>query len=270
MAGSSDGRAGDRAEVLVVCPQQRDRAGACGTLAAHFRSLRGARPRRDSSARPEALATSLLLCRPTASSARRTAPRCSPPSSPSAARPARPDPAAVVRCQHKPTSRQIQQQVAPEATPRFAPLDGSPPFPAPWFVQAGGRAALPGHAARRDEPGAGRARARDGLRRRLDALASLSGAPPAADGFLVEELVDGRRGDARGLRPRRPRDRHRRHRLDVLPRHGRASSASSTRRRCRRRGSMSWRARGRCCPRTASTTASSTSSSSCPTTARRR
>ncbi len=46
-----------------------------------------------------------------------------------------PSPGAIVSCQHKPTSRAIQQRVAQEATPRFAQLDGPPPFPPPWWVK---------------------------------------------------------------------------------------------------------------------------------------
>jgi len=46
-----------------------------------------------------------------------------------------PSPGAIVSCQHKPTSRAIQHRVAPEATPRFAVLDGLPPFPPPWWVK---------------------------------------------------------------------------------------------------------------------------------------
>ena len=47
-----------------------------------------------------------------------------------------PDPRAIVSCQHKPTSREIQRRVAPEATPLFALLDdGEPPFPPPWWVK---------------------------------------------------------------------------------------------------------------------------------------
>ena len=46
-----------------------------------------------------------------------------------------PSPAAVLACQVKATSRAIQRAAVPEATPRFALLEGSPPFPGPWFVK---------------------------------------------------------------------------------------------------------------------------------------
>jgi hypothetical protein len=47
-----------------------------------------------------------------------------------------PTPAAVLACQLKPRSREIQRRVCPEATPPFARLDGRPPdFPPPWFVK---------------------------------------------------------------------------------------------------------------------------------------
>ena len=82
--------------------------------------------------------------------------------------------------------------MAPTATPQFAPLDGSPPFPAPWFVKpVVGRLS---QEARRVDDGSvlqtlvERAGYRDGYAR----IARLAGlAPEAAHGFLVEELVDG-------------------------------------------------------------------------------
>src|SRR5205085_611581 len=37
-----------------------------------------------------------------------------------------PTPAALLACQHKPTSRALQRGVAPEATPRFVRLAGAP------------------------------------------------------------------------------------------------------------------------------------------------
>jgi len=100
-----------------------------------------------------------------------------------------PDPRAIVSCQHKPTSRVIQQRVAPEATPLFASLDGEPPFPPPWWVK----------------PVVGRLSQEA---RRADSVSELVDLPedseyrheyadlarlPARDvrGFLVEELVTG-------------------------------------------------------------------------------
>jgi ATP-grasp domain-containing protein len=103
-----------------------------------------------------------------------------------------PDPEAVVACQHKPTSRAIQRRVAPEATPLFAPLDGVPPFPPPWFVKpAVGRLS---QEARRVEDDDGLARLTEDARYR-DGWASLAALaltePPSAHGFLVEELLGG-------------------------------------------------------------------------------
>lgn len=46
-----------------------------------------------------------------------------------------PTPAAVLRCQHKLTSRGIQLRVSPEAVPRFAAVNGRPPLPLPFFVK---------------------------------------------------------------------------------------------------------------------------------------
>jgi biotin carboxylase len=47
-----------------------------------------------------------------------------------------PTPEALLRCQHKPTSRAVQRRVAPRSTPRFALVDGRPPpFGPPWFVK---------------------------------------------------------------------------------------------------------------------------------------
>jgi hypothetical protein len=99
----------------------------------------------------------------------------------------------VVRCQHKPSSRRLQQTAVPEATPRFAELDGElPPFPPPFFVK----------------PVVGRLSQNA---RRVDSLSALSAIPPepgygegwaeiavlagfparAAHGYIAEELLVG-------------------------------------------------------------------------------
>ena len=103
-----------------------------------------------------------------------------------------PSPAAVVACQHKPTSRAIQQRVAPDATPRFELLDGTPAFPGPWFVKpVVGR--LSQEARRVDDASALASIAED--RRYRDGYARIAHAagcaPDVAHGFLVEELVEG-------------------------------------------------------------------------------
>ncbi len=100
-----------------------------------------------------------------------------------------PSPRAIVSCQHKPTSRAIQQRVAPDATPRFALLDGEPPFPPPWWVKpVVGRLS---QEARRADSVADLAVLHEDSEYR-DEYAALAGLT-ANDvrGFLVEELVTG-------------------------------------------------------------------------------
>jgi hypothetical protein len=99
-----------------------------------------------------------------------------------------PSPAAVVSCQHKPTSRGIQQQVAPEHTPRFS-LEPTPPFPPPWWVKpVVGRLS---QEARRIDSEEELARLTEQPAYR-DGYAALAGLPQdAVRGFLVEELVTG-------------------------------------------------------------------------------
>jgi hypothetical protein len=100
-----------------------------------------------------------------------------------------PSPAAIVSCQHKPTSRAIQQRVAPDATPAFAPLSGVPPFPPPWWVKpVVGRLS---QEARRVDREADLAKVVEEPAYR-DGYADLAGLPrEAVRGFLVEELVEG-------------------------------------------------------------------------------
>ena len=103
-----------------------------------------------------------------------------------------PPPEALLACQHKPTSRAIQQAVAPRSTPRFEVLDGHMPFEPPFFVKpAVGR--LSEHAIRVDS--AADLSRLAGSRRyasRYALIASLAGAPAGrAHGFLAEELLGG-------------------------------------------------------------------------------
>ncbi|MGH3041555.1 MAG: ATP-grasp domain-containing protein [Gaiellaceae bacterium] len=103
-----------------------------------------------------------------------------------------PSPEALVRLQHKPTARSFQRLVAPEATPRFAVLDGRVTFDVPFFVKpVVGR--LSQNAFRIDDP-------RqlldlheiDRYTTRYAEIAALAGADPAhAHGFLAEELLAG-------------------------------------------------------------------------------
>jgi biotin carboxylase len=46
-----------------------------------------------------------------------------------------PTPRALFACQHKPTSRELQRRVVPEATPRFELLDGATALEPPFFVK---------------------------------------------------------------------------------------------------------------------------------------
>jgi biotin carboxylase len=103
-----------------------------------------------------------------------------------------PAPEALLACQHKPTSREIQRAVAPESTPRAALVGRALPFPPPFFVKpVVGR--LSEGAVRVDRledlPALG---SQDGYADRYAAIAALAGADPArAHGFLAEELLKG-------------------------------------------------------------------------------
>jgi hypothetical protein len=104
-----------------------------------------------------------------------------------------PSPRALVACQLKPAARAVQEATVPEATPRFALLDrGPPPFGPPFFVKpVVGR--LSQSARRIDDPAelAGLA----GLGSygedygRIAVLAGLD--PGAVRGLLAEELLSG-------------------------------------------------------------------------------
>lgn len=103
-----------------------------------------------------------------------------------------PTPQALIACQHKPTSREIQREVAPEATPDFALLDGRPPFEFPFFVKpVVGR--LSQNAYRVDDPRALRdLHEIDRYTYRYATIAALAGArPEVAHGFIAEELLSG-------------------------------------------------------------------------------
>lgn len=99
---------------------------------------------------------------------------------------------ALVACQHKPTSRALQRDVAPEATPDFALLDGRPPFAFPFFVKpVVGR--LSQNAYRVDHVldllGLHEI---DAYTERYARIAELAGTDPEwVHGFLAEELLSG-------------------------------------------------------------------------------
>lgn len=103
-----------------------------------------------------------------------------------------PRPQAVISCQFKLTARALQRASAPFATPRFALLDGRPPFGPPFFVKpVVGR--LSQRARRIDDP------AELALLEDVDAymtgyagIAALAGLhPDAVRGFIAEELLVG-------------------------------------------------------------------------------
>jgi hypothetical protein len=103
-----------------------------------------------------------------------------------------PSPRALIACQHKPTSRELQRRVAPKATPGFALLDGDPPFPYPFFVKpVVGR--LSQNAYRIEEPSdLLRLEEIDEYTSRYARIAALAGADPeSVHGFLAEELLSG-------------------------------------------------------------------------------
>jgi hypothetical protein len=99
---------------------------------------------------------------------------------------------ALFACQHKPTSRLLQREVVPDATPRFELVAGQAlPFPPPLFVKpVVGR--LSQNARRVDsvddlpEPGENEEYAA-GYR----AVAKLAGLADDFEGFLAEELLEG-------------------------------------------------------------------------------
>ena len=103
-----------------------------------------------------------------------------------------PSPQALFACQHKPTSRELQQQVVPEATPRFELVNGAPTLEPPFFVKpVVGR--LSQLARRIDDPaGLAELPARDPYLAEYAELAELAGLPTdGLHGFVAEELVDG-------------------------------------------------------------------------------
>ena len=103
-----------------------------------------------------------------------------------------PQPRALTACQFKPTSRALQRATVPSATPRFALLDGKPPFGLPFFVKpVVGR--LSQNARRIDDPSdIGRLRDLNGYMSGYARIAALAGLhPDAVHGFLAEELLSG-------------------------------------------------------------------------------
>jgi hypothetical protein len=105
-----------------------------------------------------------------------------------------PTPRALLACQHKPTSRALQREAAPESVPRFALLNGSaspPGLAMPFFVKpVVGR--LSENARRINSLAALAELAEDGYPPRYARIAALAGLPEQdAHGFLAEELLAG-------------------------------------------------------------------------------
>jgi biotin carboxylase len=103
-----------------------------------------------------------------------------------------PRPDAVLAIQHKPTARSVEQEAAPEATPRSAVLGAEPPFPFPFFVKpVVGR--LSQNAFRIDAEEDLRRLPQPGpdVRRYAEIAALAGGDPDAVTGFLAEELLSG-------------------------------------------------------------------------------
>jgi biotin carboxylase len=103
-----------------------------------------------------------------------------------------PTPQALFACQHKPTSRELQRRVVPEATPRFELLNGMPTLRPPFFVKpVVGR--LSQLARRIDDPAELEALpSHDAYAEGYATLAELAGLPTdGLHGYVAEELVDG-------------------------------------------------------------------------------
>jgi hypothetical protein len=103
-----------------------------------------------------------------------------------------PSPQALLTCQHKPSARAVQAQVAPEATPRFALLDSRPPFPYPFFVKpVVGRLSQDAHRIEGPQDLAGLPATGHDADRYAE-IAALAGADaPSVHGFIAEELLAG-------------------------------------------------------------------------------
>lgn len=103
-----------------------------------------------------------------------------------------PTPQALFACQHKPTSRELQRRVVPEATPRFEVLDGAPALRTPFFVKpVVGR--LSQLARRIDDPAElADLPSHDPYLEEYARLAELAGLPTdGLRGFVAEELAQG-------------------------------------------------------------------------------
>jgi hypothetical protein len=103
-----------------------------------------------------------------------------------------PTPHSLLALQHKPTSRKIQRQVAPDSTPRFCILNGETPCDPPFFAKpVVGR--LSQNARRIDDLAeVAYLHEADRYTARYAEIASIAGADPAtAHGFIGESLLSG-------------------------------------------------------------------------------
>ena len=180
--------------VLVVCPQERDRTAIRAAGLERRYGVRFEGPDLDSVEHVGAAALLSELEAVPANAVVATKDRAALLAALVAERRGLPGPAprAVARCQHKPTSRRLQQQALPEATPRFAELDsGVPPFPPPFFVKpVVGR--LSQNARRIDDVSELAGLPDDGYAEGWAEIAALAGFPArAARGYLAEELLTG-------------------------------------------------------------------------------
>jgi biotin carboxylase len=103
-----------------------------------------------------------------------------------------PSPQALFACQHKPTSRELQRQAVPEATPRFELVDGAASLERPFFVKpVVGR--LSQLARRIDDPAElVELPSEDRYLDEYVRLAELAGLPTdGLHGFVAEELAEG-------------------------------------------------------------------------------
>ncbi len=184
-----------RKDVLVVCPQERDLSAVQAAGLDGRYGVRFAGPDLDAVEHVDAASLLAELEAIPADAVVASKDRSALLAAVLAERRGLPGPpaSAVVRCQHKPTSRRLQETAVPDATPRFAVLVGEPPpFPPPFFVK----------------PVVGRLSENA---RRVDSLQELSALPPepdygegwadiaalagfparAAHGYIAEELLVG-------------------------------------------------------------------------------
>jgi len=103
-----------------------------------------------------------------------------------------PTPQSLIACQHKPTSREIQRRVAPEATPQFALIDSEVPFNPPFFAKpVVGRLSQNTYRIEQ-ESDLFALHELDRYTARYARIAALAGADPSSvHGFLAEELLEG-------------------------------------------------------------------------------